>query len=98
MAYPSLQQAPAAQQQQEQPHQPEAARQQPEQPQADRRRSSRCSGEKIDDWIRIPVEASVLVSSGTWELLEGVVFLSPQTGRKCASNSIPPSSRIRMLD
>lgn len=77
LIYPSIQKATAAQQQ------PEAARRS-EQPQPDRRRSTRCTGEKIDDWIRIPVEASVLVGGGTWELLEGIVFLSPQTGRECA--------------
>lgn len=31
----------------------------------------------------------MLVSSGTWELLNGIVFLSPQTGRECALDRIP---------
>jgi len=73
--------SPQQQQQQQQQQQNEAAHQH-EQQQPDRRRSSRCTGEKIDEWIRIPVEATVLVDSGSLETLEGTVFLSPSTGRK----------------
>ncbi len=76
-------QTPTSPQQQQQ--QNEAAHQQ-EQQQPDRRRSSRCNGEKIDEWIRIPVEATVLVDSGSLETLEGTVFLSPSTGRKWRKN------------
>jgi hypothetical protein len=53
-----------------------------QQPVQDRRRSTR-STDKIDEWIKIPVEATVNVLGGEFRTLEGIVYLSSETSRKC---------------
>ena len=53
-----------------------------EQRQSASRRSTRSSGLGLDDWIKIPVSATVRVPDGTFELLDGLVFLSVETARE----------------
>ena len=54
------------------------------QPAQDRRRSTRCTGDKKpEEWVKIPVEARVSVHGGALRTLEGIVFLSSETFRKC---------------
>lgn len=47
------------------------------------RRSTRSTGDKKEEWIKIPVEASVSVEGSDLRTLEGLVFLSSETLRKC---------------
>lgn len=46
------------------------------------RRATRSTGKRLDDWLKIPVEATVRVSTGSLETLDGIVYVSVETGRK----------------
>lgn len=47
------------------------------------RRATRSSGQNLDDWIKMPVTATVFVAqTGTYETLDGLVYLSVETARK----------------
>lgn len=46
------------------------------------RRATRSTGKGLDDWLKIPVEATVRVSTGNLETLDGIVYVSVETGRK----------------
>ncbi len=47
------------------------------------RRATRSTGKGLDDWLKIPITATVRVSTGTMETLDGIVYVSVETGRKC---------------
>lgn len=49
------------------------------------RRSTRSTGDKKEDWIKIPVEASVSVEGSDPRVLDGFVYLSSENLRKCLS-------------
>lgn len=46
------------------------------------RRATRSTGKGLDDWLKIPVEATVRVSTGSLETLDGIVYVSVETGRE----------------
>lgn len=55
------------------------------------RRATRSTHKGLpDEWLKIPMTARVKVVTGTFEELEGNVYLSLETGRKCP----PPRTRI----
>ena len=49
------------------------------------RRSTRSTGDKKEEWIKIPVEASVSVEGSDPRFLDGFVYLSSENRRKCWS-------------
>jgi len=46
------------------------------------RRSNRTTGDKKEEWIKIPVEASVCVEGSDPQTLDGFVYLSSENLRK----------------
>ena len=79
---------PPGEQSQSQPSEEQPDQQEPPQHQrssSDRkesRRATRSTGKGLDDWLKIPVEATVRVSTGSLETLDGIVYVSVETGRK----------------
>lgn len=47
------------------------------------RRATRSTGKGLDDWLKIPVSATVKVATGALETLDGIVYVNVENGRKC---------------
>lgn len=46
------------------------------------RRATRSTGKGLDDWLKIPVSATVKVATGNLETLDGIVYVNVENGRK----------------
>ena len=79
---------PPGQQSQSHPSEEQPDQQEPPQHQSsssdreDSRRPTRSTRKGHDDWLKIPVEATVRVSTGNLETLDGIVYVSVETGRE----------------